>query len=74
VKPGEKVAADGIILEGESYLNERFEISDQRPHLRKDRGRSNRSQRQPRWKDVLFLLRPLSANISVHDFRLQTAG
>ncbi|QEC78807.1 copper-translocating P-type ATPase [Mucilaginibacter ginsenosidivorax] len=31
VKPGEKVAADGIILEGESYLNESMLTGESRP-------------------------------------------
>ena len=31
VKPGEKVAADGIILEGESYLNESMLTGESKP-------------------------------------------
>jgi hypothetical protein len=53
---------------------ERIEIHDQRPHLRNDRGRSNRSPRRTRWKDVLLLQRPLSAKVSVHDRRREARG
>ena len=41
--------------------HERIEIRDQRPHLRHDRGRSNRFPGRTRWQDVLLLLRRLSA-------------
>jgi Cu2+-exporting ATPase len=34
VKPGEKVAADGIILEGESYLNESMLTGESKPVLK----------------------------------------
>ncbi len=34
VKPGEKVAADGIILEGESYLNESMLTGESKPILK----------------------------------------
>src|ERR1035437_9505231 len=37
VKPGEKVAADGIILEGESYLNESMLTGESKP-VRKTKG------------------------------------
>lgn len=37
VKPGEKVAADGIILEGESYLNEAMLTGESKP-VQKERG------------------------------------
>ena len=31
IKPGEKVAADGIITEGESYLNESMLTGESKP-------------------------------------------
>ena len=34
IKPGEKVAADGIILEGESYLNESMLTGESKPALK----------------------------------------
>jgi Cu2+-exporting ATPase len=37
VKPGEKVAADGIISEGESYLNESMLTGESKP-VRKTKG------------------------------------
>ncbi len=37
VKPGEKVAADGIVLEGESYLNESMLTGESRP-VQKSKG------------------------------------
>ena len=37
VKPGEKVAADGVILEGESYLNESLLTGESKP-VKKEKG------------------------------------
>ena len=49
--------------------HERIDTSDQRSNLRNDRGRGNRPPRRTRWKDILLLLRTLSAKVSVHAHR-----
>ena len=59
---------------GKKHDHEKIEIGDQGPHLRNDRGRSNRSPRRTRWENVLLLQRPLSAKVSVHARRDEARG
>ena len=54
--------------------HETNEIRDQRPHLRNDRGGSDRSPRRTRRKDVLLLQRPLSAKVSIRARRGEARG
>src|SRR5437667_10082683 len=35
IKPGEKIAADGMVIEGESYLNESMLTGESKPVLKK---------------------------------------
>jgi len=54
------------IITRKEHDHECIENRDQRPHLRHDRGRSNRSPGRTRWQDVLLLRRALSEKVSVH--------